>query len=112
MIMRLTLQNSVELVLPYLFMWYRNFTEGRTFHTSLFTNPLTVMPDLSSAEKQSKKDDYDLYEDMDEILILYGYATLFVVACPWVPFLAFFSSLLKSFLNEKKLVLLHRRPFP
>jgi len=112
MIMRLTLQNFLELGMPYVAMTYRNYSEGRTFHTSLFTNPLTVMPDLSSAERQSKKEDYDLYEDMDEVLILYGYTTLFVVACPWVPLLALFSCVLECFLDQKKLVLLHRRPFP
>jgi len=112
MITRLTLQNFVELGMPYLLMFYRNFAEGRSFHTSLFTNPLTVMPDLSSAERQSKKEDYDLYEDMDEVLILYGYSTLFVVACPWVPLVALISSILECFLDQKKLVLLYRRPFP
>eukprot|EP00929_Paragymnodinium_shiwhaense_P010239 TRINITY_DN1147_c0_g2_i1.p1 TRINITY_DN1147_c0_g2~~TRINITY_DN1147_c0_g2_i1.p1 ORF type:complete len:733 (-),score=206.42 TRINITY_DN1147_c0_g2_i1:354-2552(-) len=112
MIMRLTLQNFVELGLPYLTTWWANFQEGRTFHTSMFTNPLTVMPDLSAAEKQAKKEDYDLYEDIDEILILYGYTTLFVVACPWVPLLAVVSILLEVFLDQKKLVMLYRRPFP
>merc|ERR1719379_2176996 len=94
MVVRLTLQNFVELGVPYLLMTWRNYQEGRQFHTSLFTNPLTVMPDMSSAEKQSKKEEYDIYEDMDEILILYGYTTLFAVACPWVPFLSFLYCLL------------------
>merc|ERR1711879_996248 len=70
------------------------------------------MPDLSNAEKQSKKEDYDLFQDMDEILILFGYTTLFVVACPWVPALALISGLLECFLDGKKLVLINRRPFP
>lgn len=112
MITRLTLQNCIEICWPYCTMAYRNYMEGRQFHTSMFTNPLTVMPDLSTAEKQSKKEDYDLYEDMDEVLILYGYTTLFVVACPWVPFLALLSSLLECFLDHKKLILLYRRPWP
>jgi len=112
MIVRLTLQNLLELGLPYFWMWWRKVSEGRQFHTNVFSNPLTMMPDLSSAEKQSKKEDYDLYEDMDEILILYGYTTLFVVACPWVPMLALFSCVLECFLDQKKLVLLYRRPFP
>jgi hypothetical protein len=112
MIMRLTLQNFVELGVPYLLMAWRNYREGRQFHTSLFTNPLTVMPDMSSAEKQSKKEEYDIYEDMDEILILYGYTTLFVAACPWVPLLSLLYCLLECFLDQKKLVLLYRRPFP
>merc|ERR1719235_450508 len=110
--MRLTLQNFIELGLPWLKTSWRNFREGRTFHTSLFSNPLTVMPDMSSAEKQSKKEEYDLYEDMDEILILYGYSTLFVVACPWVPMLCLFSCILECFLDQKKLILLYRRPMP
>eukprot|EP00929_Paragymnodinium_shiwhaense_P010238 TRINITY_DN1147_c0_g1_i1.p1 TRINITY_DN1147_c0_g1~~TRINITY_DN1147_c0_g1_i1.p1 ORF type:complete len:736 (-),score=190.12 TRINITY_DN1147_c0_g1_i1:132-2339(-) len=112
MIMRLTLQNFVELGFPAMATWWANFQEGRTFHTSMFTNPLTVMPDLSFAEKQSKKEDYDLYEDIDEILILYGYTTLFVVACPWVPLLAVVSIVLEVFLDQKKLVMLYRRPMP
>lgn len=112
MIMRLTVQNIVELSMPYVLMMYRSMMEGRTFHTSLFTNPLTVMPDLSSPERQAKKETFDLYEDMDEVLITYGYTTLFVVACPWVPFLALLSNLLECFLDQKKLVLLYRRPFP
>jgi hypothetical protein len=112
MVMRLTLQNFVELGVPWILMSYRNYAEGRQFHTSLFTNPLAVMPDMSAAEKQSKKEEYDLYEDMDEILILYGYTTLFAVACPWVPILAFAYCLLECFLDQKKLVLLYRRPFP
>merc|ERR1712079_507993 len=98
--------------MPYFLMSYRNYREGRQFHTSMFTNPLTVLPDLSSAEKQSKKEDYDLFENMDEILILYGYTTLFVVACPWVPLLALISCVIECFLDQKKLVLLYRRPFP
>jgi hypothetical protein len=111
-VMRLTLQNAIELGLPYFMMWYRRVMEGRQFHTGLFSNPLTVMADMSSAEKQSKKEDYDLYEDMDEILILYGYSTLFVVSAPWVPLLCIVSCVLECFLDQKKLVLLYRRPTP
>eukprot|EP00927_Polykrikos_kofoidii_P071401 TRINITY_DN67669_c0_g1_i1.p1 TRINITY_DN67669_c0_g1~~TRINITY_DN67669_c0_g1_i1.p1 ORF type:complete len:732 (-),score=131.39 TRINITY_DN67669_c0_g1_i1:386-2581(-) len=112
MVLRLTLLNFVELCVPAIKNWYRNYKEGRTFHTSLFTNPSTVMPDLSSAEKQCKKDELDLFQDSDEILILYGFTTLFVVACPWVPLLALISNMLEVFLDSKKLVMLYRRPFP
>jgi len=111
-IVRMTLQNLVELGWPYFVMWWRRITEGRQFHTGLFSNPMTIMPDMSSAEKQAKKEDYDLFEDMDEILILYGYSTLFVVACPWVPMLCFVSVILECFLDQKKLILLFRRPMP
>jgi len=109
---RLTLQNLIELGMPYFVMWYRRVTEGRQFHQGLFSNPMTVMADMSNAEKQSKKEDYDLYEDMDEILLLYGYSTLFIVAAPWVPMLCLISCVVESFLDQKKLLLLFRRPLP
>jgi len=112
MIIRLTLQNFCELGLPWLLQYLRDWREKRSFNTSLFGSPLTVMPDLSQAERQSKKVDYDVYDDMDEMLILYGYTTLFVVACPWVPLLSLISSVLECYLDQKKLVLLFRRPFP
>lgn len=114
MLMRLTLQNMIELGGPYAMMWYRRMTEESAFNfdATLFTNPMTIMPDLSSPEKQSKKEDYDVYTDMDEVLILYGYSVLFVVACPWVPLIAIISLVLECFLDQKKLVLLYRRPFP
>ncbi|CAE7843056.1 ano10 [Symbiodinium necroappetens] len=95
MIMRLTVQNMIELGAPYAVMYYREYTEGNTFKTSLFTNPMTIMPDLSSPEKQSKKEDYDVYQDMDEVLILYGYTVLFVVACPWIPLITMISLVLE-----------------
>jgi len=112
MIVRLTLQNFLELALPYLMQWYRKSSEDITFGTGLFSHSVTMMADMSNAEKQSKKDEYDVYEDMDEILVLYGYTTLFVVACPWVPIIALASVMLEAYLDQKKLVFLFRRPFP
>lgn len=111
-IVRLTFQNFIELGLPYFLMWYRRIKEGRQFYTNPFSGPSILIADASSAEKQAKKEDYDLYEDMDEILILYGYTTLFVVACPWVPMLALLSLIVEIFLDQKKLILLFRRPMP
>merc|ERR1712014_130660 len=90
----------------------RGFKEGRSFNTSIFTNPLTDMPGMSSAEKQSKKETFDLFEDADEILINYGYTVLFVVAAPWVPLVALIMNLVEGFLDQKKLVMLYRRPLP
>jgi hypothetical protein len=113
-VIRLTLQNCIEIGMPYFLMMYRRIMEGKQFqvHTGLFSNPLTVMADMSSGEKQAKKEDYDLYEDMDEILILYGYSTLFIVAAPWVPMLCLLSCIVECFLDQKKLILLYRRPIP
>eukprot|EP00441_Pelagodinium_beii_P044538 CAMPEP_0197619362 /NCGR_PEP_ID=MMETSP1338-20131121/386_1 /TAXON_ID=43686 ORGANISM="Pelagodinium beii, Strain RCC1491" /NCGR_SAMPLE_ID=MMETSP1338 /ASSEMBLY_ACC=CAM_ASM_000754 /LENGTH=761 /DNA_ID=CAMNT_0043188315 /DNA_START=74 /DNA_END=2356 /DNA_ORIENTATION=- len=112
MIMRLTLQNMLELLGPWAIMQYRAFMEGIAFKTSIFSNPATSMPDLSRPEREAKREEYDVYQDMDEVLILYGYTVLFVVACPWVPLLALISLILECFLDQKKLVLLFQRPYP
>jgi len=113
MVTRITLQNFIELGWPYIKMAYRTYTEQHTFSSwNPFQSSHTVMQDISSPEKQCKKESHDLYEDMDEILILYGYTTLFVVACPWVPLLALIGGFLECFLDQKKLVLIYRRPFP
>merc|ERR1711953_1007382 len=101
-----------EFAVPAITKWYRGFKEGRSFNTSLWSNPLTDMPGMSSAEGQSKKETFDLFEDADEILINYGYTVLFVVAAPWVPAVALIMNLVEGFLDQKKLVMLYRRPFP
>lgn len=109
---RLFLNYVIELGVPILLEQYRKIKEGRSFHTSFFSNPKTIMPNLSSAEKQCFKAEYDTFEDFDEVLIVYGYTTLFVVACPWVPLLALLGNFVEVLLDQKKLILLYRRPFP
>lgn len=113
-VVRLTLQNLIEFCTPWVISKYKQFVEGHRFqmHAGLFSHAATVMADMSSAEKQAKKEDYDLYEDMDEILILYGYSSLFVVAAPWVPMLCLISVVVECYLDQKKLILLYRRPVP
>lgn len=113
-VVRMVTQNIWEIFVPYFNAWYKRFQEGRQFNTGLFgmTASTTMMVDMSSAEKQAMKDEYDVFEDMDEILILYGYSTLFVVACPWVPMVSLFCVVFELFLDQKKLVLLYKRPIP
>jgi len=111
---RMVAQNAWEIFVPYFHAWYRRFKEGRQFNTGLFgmSGSTTMMVDMSTAEKQAQKDEYDVFEDMDEILILYGYTTLFVVACPWVPMVCLLCVFFELFLDQKKLILLYKRPFP
>lgn len=113
MVVRLTIVNGLELALPCLKMSYKSWAEGRQFHSANpFVNPATVMPDLTSAEKQAKKEEVDIFSEMDEILVQYGYTTLFVVAAPWVPLLSLIAMIFECFLDSTKLLLLYRRPFP
>lgn len=114
-IVRLTFANAVELGVPYFVMWWKSMREGRQFHTSfgLFHSDASVhMPDLSSGERQSKMEKYEEFEDMDEMLVTYGYTTLFVVACPWAPIAVMFGSILECYLDFKKLTKAFKRPLP
>mmetsp|Transcript_13827 Transcript_13827/g.25370 ORF Transcript_13827/g.25370 Transcript_13827/m.25370 type:complete len:737 (+) Transcript_13827:90-2300(+) len=112
MVVRLTLLNAMEFLVPQARTWYRSYSEGRAFNTGLFSSPLTVMPDMSSAEKESKREEHNIFADMDEVLISYGYCTLFVTVAPWVTSLALFANVIECFLDQKKIVFLFRRPFP
>jgi hypothetical protein len=107
-------QTLWQTTVPYFETWFKRFEEGRQFNTGLFgmTKSTTVMVDMSTAEKQAIKNEYDVFEDMDDILILYGYSTLFVVACPWVPMVCLCVVVFELFLDQKKLVLLYKRPVP
>lgn len=112
-VLRLTLQNAIEVGVPYLTMMYRIWKEGRQFQTSMFhTESAIHLPDMAAAEKQAKMEQYEEFDDMDEILILFGYTTLFAVACPWVPAIVLLGVVFECFLDSKKLMSIHRRPFP
>jgi len=113
LIVRLAMQNFVELVVPYLLVWYRNVVDGHSLHSHSFLKAAAAVDfDLSKAEKEYEREEHNWCEEMDEMLILFGYSSMFLVACPWVPLLALISSLVQCFLDQKKLVLLVRRPFP
>jgi len=111
MIVRLGLQSFVELGLPYLLTWYKSVSEGVVLPAS-FAKFVPASPECSRAEREFCREEHDISENMDEVLTLYGYAAMFAVACPWAPFMALLSSLVQCFLDQKKLVLLCRRPFP
>lgn len=52
------------------------------------------------------------FADFDEIVIQYGYATLFVVALPITPLLYLFNNIVEMYLDSYKLCKLTRRPEP
>lgn len=114
LLVRLAIQSFVELAWPYVWLWYRRLDDGHALpdFSSFLQRPPRAAGDSSRAEREGDREEHDVCEDVDEVLILFGYASLFVVACPWAPFLVLVNSLANCFLNEKKLVLLVRRPFP
>jgi len=67
----------------------------------------------SRAEEEFELEPYEgTYVDFDEMVIQFGYVTLFVVAFPLTPLLALVSNLLEARVDATKLCRLVRRPEP
>ena len=68
---------------------------------------------LSGPEEEYALETYaSPFGDFDEIVIQYGYATLFVVALPLTPLLYLFNNIVEMYLDSFKLCKLTRRPIP
>ncbi|ETO25906.1 hypothetical protein RFI_11229 [Reticulomyxa filosa] len=60
-----------------------------------------------------KSERYDrTFDDYNELLVSYGYCTLFVIAFPFAPFFGFLSNIVESRIDGYKVCHLLRRPFP
>lgn len=68
--------------------------------------------ELSIVEEESALDPYDLGEDYSEVVIQYGYVTLFVAAFPLTPLLARLSTVVEQYIDSNKLCYLIARPIP
>jgi len=70
-------------------------------------------PELSVAEKAMFQSQYPgTFGDYDEILVQFGYVTLFVVAMPLAPLFALLANLLEFLVDGTKIMKLTRRPYP
>jgi len=68
---------------------------------------------VSGPEEELGMEDYDSpFSDFDEVIIQYGYATLFVVALPLTPLLYLINNIVEMYLDSYKLCKLTRRPEP
>jgi predicted transcriptional regulator YdeE len=52
------------------------------------------------------------FDDYNELIISFGYASLFSIAFPWAPMAAFVSNVIEARIDGYKLCKLTRRPFP
>jgi hypothetical protein len=76
---------------------------------------LKEMGGLSMMEKEAKLKPYneiESFKDYSEMVIQYGFVTLFVVAFPLTPLLAFMNNVLEQHVDGFKLVSGFQRPFP
>jgi hypothetical protein len=67
---------------------------------------------MSAAEKESRREPYDPFQDFDELLITHGYATLFSVTAPWCCSAALIWIFVLTKLDVKGLTEHTQRPLP
>jgi len=81
--------------------------------SELFKEKSLADANKSPAEQQYEKNAYDsTFDDWDEIVVQYGYVSLFVVAFPIAPMIAMISNAIENRVDSYKLCVFHRRPMP
>jgi len=67
---------------------------------------------LDQITRQSQTDDYDIFDDYNEMMIQFGYITMFSVVNPLVPGLAFLNNILEAKTDCFKICVQVKRPTP
>jgi len=110
---RLTLSNAAEFAFPRLIACFRAFAQDRKAYIHNMRNYTKLeMADMSTAEQQSKKEDYESFSEFDETLLSHGYASLFAVSSPWVCAATLIWVMLESIIDVKGMTESRRRPLP
>jgi len=100
--------NMNEIMIPYLGYKFKVFMEQRG-------NTSGEDIKYDEAEEQSKLNKYEdkeSFNDYSEMVIQYGFVTLFVVGFPLTPLLAFVNNVAEVHVDSIKLTIGHRRPNP
>lgn len=106
--LRLTSGNFFEVGLP----WIKQKFAGK--ETSLLSKSASTR-EQTEIERQLKLDIYDqkgTFDDYNEMIIQFGYVTLFVVAFPLAPAFALLNNVFEIRIDAHKLVRATRRPDP
>jgi len=104
----IVVQNAVEVLLPYILSRISTFQEKREAEKR--GEPL---PPKSTAEDQMVLGQYlNTIDDMGEMVIQFGYVTMFVIALPITPLLAFINNIIELKVDGYKLVKESQRPHP
>lgn len=74
--------------------------------------PAPIVPPFSSVRADLEKDVYDQFDDYMEILIQFGYTTLFASAYPLASLISIAANWVEIRMDLFKLSHLHQRPFP
>lgn len=111
-VVRLVLGNLIEWLYPKFMIWWRGCQEDKEMKELSKGSSVMLFTGMSGTEQQSKKETLDNYEEMEEMLLTHAYTTMFVVACPWVPFVSLGGIFLECFLDSRKTCTLYKRPWP
>jgi len=108
---QLVVNNAIELATPYFTARQRRIADAGQSGLDIHNRARDV--DKTSAEKEYALGAYSsTFEDFDEIVIQFGYTTLFVVAFPLNPLLSLIANFIETRLDSYKLLHLERRPHP
>merc|ERR1712137_963862 len=100
-------QNVAEYGYPKVKEWFLSINK-----LAKVIDPKIELADMSSAEKQYKRDNFNSFEEYDEVLVLHGYVVLFSVASPWVALLIVVSVVVEIIVDSKVLVSSSQRTKP
>jgi hypothetical protein len=112
MVVRMIFANLYEIIAPKVASCWESFWEDRALRGLAGGSKIVMFMGMSSMETQSKKVKPEMYEEMEELLITYGYCVLFVVAAPWMPFVVLVGCMIETALDKVKLFRLVQRPWP
>jgi len=102
------IQNFFEVFLPYLVHFVCDFRRKRR-EAALPEAP----PKRSEAEEQWDLEPYvSTLDDMSELVIQFGYVTLFIISLPITPLLAFINNIVEMKVDANHVVLQCQRPNP
>jgi hypothetical protein len=106
---KLVFGNFIEWVWPVIYTSYQSYMEHRDM--SVLSHSGSVV-DMSPAEQQSKRDIFETFENLDEVVITYGLTVLFWSAAPWAPAAMLGSNLIEAWGDAHKMLRTCKRPYP
>uniref|UniRef100_A0A336LP51 Anoctamin n=1 Tax=Culicoides sonorensis TaxID=179676 RepID=A0A336LP51_CULSO len=108
MIGKQTMNTIIEMGLPIFWKWYNSMKVriGKTNKTSLKGKGQRWLKDLKLIEWDSRS----LFPEYLEMVLQYGFVTIFVSAFPLAPFFALLNNIFETRLDAKKLLTYYKRP--
>ncbi|DAZ98225.1 TPA: hypothetical protein N0F65_011693 [Lagenidium giganteum] len=104
--------NIQEVVMPYLWFWWNRCWASPIYGCLKRQHRATPLSDVERQALLLPYEEDASFDDFSEMVVQFGYITLFVVACPLAPTLALVNNVIEVHTDAIKLCSLHRRPFP